>query len=884
MSSNKNVNEFLGLGLSPKAIRQDLLLFKEEVLKDIKIVQKEFANKFGRMEDILKEQINVYESKVSTFEQRIMNLSNLISTDRSLLQKIEELIQFKEETNDKLVTDSIRLTNLETDFKVNLKNIESILSKSVIYPGIIGYNGKFKSFHDFMDYVLKQISELNLFKEKSYLDLGPYKKKIDDSLEFVKIQVNHIIGSANEFTIKSVNDAEQRMRSLVQLYDDRLQDTRVENANYSVGLQKKSEELSRLIENVYEIKKDIYKKLKDEVDIMKVDQNQLMRYFTTYRKQFTLIKDKFAQLSEFIRDVRFRANIAPDAKKRDFVNMAKQLDFRGSMSSSFNPFNNRKKFDLWKDELSDLNDIFETPEQNNRFFTNSGSKNKRNSVQVGLSSFSNRLSDKFNVSNKKDNTLYKNAMSSSVKFKKSLTKNIHDDVNDIFDSGVKNKNFNRRNTTAILISNKLHKEFPQFGKKNSNVDFYNVRKEKEDISINSNNSSKSSSEEKNDKENNKSRYSVKKPLNKEKNQYIIKEEDENNNSEITEDNNKSKQNKNSKVTKEDKKRNNKIDNDKKTQENAKVKAEQEKEEKEKNKDENIVNKTNNNNSKEDSKNNKDNKDQENKINKEKLENETNEENKNEKEKEKKKEEIKEKVINENENDNKKGNGFKINMKLNINKNRNSQSADKNFINGNIHSEKILNKKDKTVKFQENNETSTKDNDRMNTVAIVNINEMFMNSNLPEKTNQFLKTANNFFFSLAQEHEHKAQRPSTRKSTTNKIPSSITNSHKPSPNSFNNIKDKFFNKKYDQYNEYENMYYLDNSGQAYKTYTTFPKLQFDKQDKKKPNLNKKVIVLNNPKNKQINYINNFLNEKVGKISLSKRINPYNYINKGFDPPL
>ena len=877
MSSNKNENELLGLGLTPKAIRQDLLHFKEEVLKDIKVVQKEFANKFGKMEDILKEQIDVYESKVNTFEQRIMNLTNLISADRSLIQKIEELVKFREETNDKLVTDSIRLTNLETDFKVNIKNIENILSKSVIYPGIIGYSGKFKSFHDFMDYVLKQISDLILFKEKSTLDLGPYKKKIDDTLEFVKIQVNHIIGSANEFTIKSVNDAEQRMRSLVQLYDDRLQDTRVENANYSIGLQKKSEELSRLIDNVYEIKKDIYKKLKDEVDIMKVDQKQLMRYFTAYRKQFTLIKDKFAQLSEFIRDVRFRANIAPDAKKRDFVNMAKQLDLRGSVSSNLNPFSKRKKFDLWRDESSDLNDIFESPEQNNRFFTNSGSKNKRNSVQIGLSSFSNRLADKFNVSNKKDNTLYKNPMSSSVKFKKSLTKNINDEVNDIFDSGVKKNNYNRRNTTAILIPNKLNKEFSQFGKKNSNIDFYNFKKEKEDTSINSY-SSKSSSEEKNDKEKNKSKYSVKKPMNKEKNQYIIKEEDENNNSEITEDNIKNKQNKDSKVIKEDKKRNSKIENDKEAQENDKVKSEPEKEEKEKNKDENIVNKSNNNkenkDSKENSKNNKDSKDQENK---------TNDETKNEKEKEKEKEEIKEKVINENENDKKKGNENKINMKLNINKTRNSQSADKNLINPNIHSEKILNKKDKIVKFQENNETSKRDNERMNTVAIVNINDMFMSSNLPDKTSQFLKTANNYFFAFAQESEYKKPKPSTRKSATNKIPSSAINSHKSSPNSFNNTKDNFFNKKYEQYNELENKFFLDKSGQAYKTYTTFPKLQFDGQDKKKQNLNRKVIVLNNPKNKQINYINNFLNEKVGKISLSKRINPYNYINKGFEPP-
>ena len=191
MTSNKNDDEILAI--SQKNLRQDILLFKEEVLKDIKMVQREFSNKFSKMEELLKDQINIYESKVGSFEQRIKNLSNLISTDRSIIEKIEELNQFKEETKNKLITDSIRITNIETDNKVNIKNIEQILSSSVIYPGLIGYSGKFKSFHDYMDYVLNQISELNAFKEKSSLDLAPYKKKIDENLEFIKLQVSHIL-------------------------------------------------------------------------------------------------------------------------------------------------------------------------------------------------------------------------------------------------------------------------------------------------------------------------------------------------------------------------------------------------------------------------------------------------------------------------------------------------------------------------------------------------------------------------------------------------------------------------------------------------------------------------------------------------------------------
>ena len=94
-----------------------------------------------------------------------------------------------------------------------------------------------------MDYVLNQINDFNDFKERKVLDLAPYKKKIEETLEYIKLQIDHIISSSNQFTIKSVNDCEQRMKSLIQLYDDRLQDTRVENAHYSIGLQKKSEVL-----------------------------------------------------------------------------------------------------------------------------------------------------------------------------------------------------------------------------------------------------------------------------------------------------------------------------------------------------------------------------------------------------------------------------------------------------------------------------------------------------------------------------------------------------------------------------------------------------------------------------------------------------------------
>ena len=399
MSSNKNEDDIVGI--SHKNIRQDILLFKEEVLKDIKVVQKDFSKKFAQMEDLLKNQILSFESKVNFFEQRIKNFSNSISFDRSVLQKMEELVKFKEDTKDKLLTYSIKISNVESDYKTNIKNIEKILSSSVIYPGLIGYSGKFKTFHDYMDYVLNQISDLNDFKEKNILDLAPYKKKIEETLEYIKLQVNHIIGTSSEFTIKSVNDCEQRMKSLIQLYDDRLQDTRVENAHYSVGLQKKSEELSRLIQNMQEIKIDINKKFKEEVANVKGDQRTLLRLFTSYKKEFGVIKDKFIQLSDFIRDVRFRVNISPDVQKKEFIEMSKKLDFLKEKSEKKTKFNRAETFQLDNKYSNNDYDIFDSPYINpqTKLLSNSVNYYKRNSFQISNSyKFSKKVISKFDNS------------------------------------------------------------------------------------------------------------------------------------------------------------------------------------------------------------------------------------------------------------------------------------------------------------------------------------------------------------------------------------------------------------------------------------------------------------------------------------------------------
>ena len=860
MTSNKNDDEIVKF--SQKNLRQDILLFKEEVLKDIKTVQRDFSNKFNKMEDILKEQINIYESKVGSLDHKIKNLSNLISNDRSLITKIEELDQFKEETKGKLITDSIRLSNIETDFKINIKNIEQILSSSVIYPGIIGYSGKFKSFHDYMDYVLDQISDLNSFKERSSLDLLPYKKKIDESLEYIKVQVNHIINTSNEFTIKSINDSEQRMRSLIHLYDDRLQDTRVENAHYSIGLEKKSEDLSRLIKNVYEIKADIYKKVKDEVNSVKGDQKTLLRLITSYKKEFGYIKDKFMQLSEFIRDVRFRANISSDAQKKEYVSMSKKISYKKNENSSYS---NRKKTDYIRADTFELNnknlnnnyEMFDSPYSNiSNKYAKTFNYAKRNSMHIGSTNqFSKKYIQKFETSNnsKEDIKNKKPKTNSSRKLIK---------INPNFENEIKGIKLTRRNTTAINLPNNFHKDFSE--KKNfnfnsifSNNEILTSKKDKEEIYLyssksNSEDRSKSDCKDK-DKDKNKTVISLKKNNNKKNNQYIIKEEDENI-SEITEDYNKQKSKKEINNIKEESKSKNTNTNSisKDSQINNDIKA----------KNNCIINKNNKLNKEDEQKN-------------EKLEMNNDK-----------------KLKNDNNNDkNKKNNN-------NIDNNNNDKNTDIKINNGenddknNIktltikpNSSKIFNKH-KQIRLQalnEINNNNIKEIERNNTVNIVDMNEMFVNSNRINRRIQYLKSPSNLIFAISPEnHFLKKSVIANPKSIKNKSnPSLLSKSNKIKINAslINNknkkmIKNDLITKRYVENIDIQTIDYFENSDKPYKTYSSFPQLTLDGSDAK-TQFNHKIIFLNNKKNKRINEIaRQFLDKKIKKIGFNQGPNIFN----------
>ena len=83
----------------------------------------------------------------------------------------------------------------------------------------------------------------------------------------------------------------------------------MENIKYSSELIERSNELKLDWDKILDIKTEIYTKLDSELMKFKEINNDLVKIFESQKSEFTLLKKRFTELSEFIKDVRFRNNI-----------------------------------------------------------------------------------------------------------------------------------------------------------------------------------------------------------------------------------------------------------------------------------------------------------------------------------------------------------------------------------------------------------------------------------------------------------------------------------------------------------------------------------------------------------------------------------------------
>ena len=473
-------------GLSAMNLKMDMVHFQDETLKNIRQMQSKLDNKVSKSEEYINENITKFDLKIKSLEEKIIKLSNSIIEDNLMKEKLESLFKFKEETQDIIFKRRAKYAELEKKLDNNINEINKILIKTVIYPTVIGKTAKFQTFHEFIDYTIQEISQLNIFKNKSEMDsMTSFKKKINEIIEAFKIQINNL--TPKEITNQLINDLEERMNSNFKLYDERLKDTRVENNNYSINIQKRVEEINTQINNLMKTQNYMNKKLEkiQKFEFLNLLSNEIIEINEKINKAFNILKD----LSSFHPEVKsnYRNEFEQKLSKKiisgvkeyikgfidaDELSSMKKFAYRKSKTKMIDLSSNQKIQQKISPENS-FNNYFSLKKQNNFY------DSKNNSSEEGIN---NNVNKKFLKKKSVNILLQENLINSketepSKLIKKTLirknTVSFKNDANFEYPRInayiVKSNNNNFLNKSPVKISNLIIEEEDNDVNNNSNL-------------------------------------------------------------------------------------------------------------------------------------------------------------------------------------------------------------------------------------------------------------------------------------------------------------------------------------------------------------------------------------------------------------------------------
>lgn len=226
-----------------------LLFFKEDILKDLRKFESEMTLKYNSELNKNTNKILKFQETLEEFSKKIEKISSLIKTDLNLEEKTNNLSSLFSTMEQELISHGVKINNTSNKLTETINKFNNELYISVIYPTVIGPKGKFKTFHEFMDYIILNVNSLLIFKEKLYTEFKEFKSKTDINMNNIQVRFDYQTKNCNAFTSASIRESEKKTGIILTNELDNI------NKKFDILSPAQEERIIYLINNCDKIKK-----------------------------------------------------------------------------------------------------------------------------------------------------------------------------------------------------------------------------------------------------------------------------------------------------------------------------------------------------------------------------------------------------------------------------------------------------------------------------------------------------------------------------------------------------------------------------------------------------------------------------------------------------
>ena len=223
MNNNKNNKSMFNPDINN--MKQELLFFKNDILKDLRQIEEKLNLKLTQQSLISQEQYGAYEKKLDLLSTKITNIDTMATDNTNVNNKLNNFQVFKSKTENELFMLNSRLINIQKESKDSIIKIEKMFDENMRYPGVIGKKAKFPNLRFFVEFVINNIKLLNEFKDefKNY-DIINFKKKINIDIEDLRLVINDNSKKMRKLIEKNIQDFDSKLNDFNKNNDNKFND------------------------------------------------------------------------------------------------------------------------------------------------------------------------------------------------------------------------------------------------------------------------------------------------------------------------------------------------------------------------------------------------------------------------------------------------------------------------------------------------------------------------------------------------------------------------------------------------------------------------------------------------------------------------------------
>ena len=323
--------------------KNEMIFFQNDILTDIKKMEIQTNNKITNINQTLLSKINEYDTKFSKVFENITELVSIVSSRKFDNERIEDLLSMKDKFSDQIYQNQSHLSTLEKSLENSIYRYDRAILDNLQVPGIIGVSCKYKNCRMFFEEMYEELKTIKKFKEEEKAAMKSFQDKIDTRLFKVENELNKIHLNVNEIVQTKCERFFKKMEQRIESTDSFVHASRIENSKYASDLIKTSTSLQIQWDKLENIKNEIYDKFYEELDKFKKLVDSTNRVFHHQESEYNIIKQRFTQLAEYIKDLK-------NMKNKDFIEISKNIDF--SRKQKFDENYDMTKYDKISGEMN----------------------------------------------------------------------------------------------------------------------------------------------------------------------------------------------------------------------------------------------------------------------------------------------------------------------------------------------------------------------------------------------------------------------------------------------------------------------------------------------------------------------------------------------------